>query len=213
MKHAGFILLDAGISDYDAVYEMQRELVRKKRENPSHFDYLIFVEHPDVYTYGRKNKPNVSLDSLKVYFIERGGEMTFHNVGQLVCYPIVRLHEGERDLHLYLRNLERVLIEVLQEYSIKTERHAGATGVWLREGNKKIASIGVAVSSWVTYHGCALNVDNDLRGFATIRPCGFPSHVMTSMKEVLGEECPPITQVKGSFLRHFSSVFERRLVV
>ena len=104
-------------------------------------------------------------------------------------------------------------MDVLRDFGIEAEQREGATGVWIVGEEKKIASIGVAVASWVTYHGCALNVDNDLSGFAKINPCGFNPEVMTSMKAVLGDKCPSISEVKESFLNHFGAHFSRTLLL
>jgi len=213
LQTRGFNLTDAQIADYDAVYELQRDLVERRKKNLDFYDHLIFVEHPDVYTYGRKSPLPDTMTGAKQVAVERGGEATFHNVGQLVSYPILKLEESERDLHLHLRRLEACLIDVLADFGLEGERRAGATGVWIRGKQKKIASIGVAVSGWVTYHGSALNVSNDLRGFARINPCGFSSDVMTSMDAELGDRCPSMGEVKESFLRHFSVRFERLLVL
>lgn len=212
---AGFVLIDAGLSDYDAVYATQLALVEKKKRGEVSYDYLVLVEHPDVYTYGRKSRDNQQeLEGFgNVFSIERGGEVTFHNPGQLVAYPILGLHGDERDIHRHLRRLESTLIDVLADFELEGERREGLTGVWMRGKQKKIASIGVAASSWVTYHGCALNVSNDLTGFGRIRPCGLSSDVMTSMQAELGEACPSVVDVKDAFLRHFSRHFERYLMV
>lgn len=208
----GFHLIDIGLSDYDAVYSLQLDLVSKKRKAKTPHDYLILVEHPDVYTFGRKSKVKAPMDFSNVFFVERGGEVTYHNPGQLVCYPVLFLKESERDLHLHLRRLEWTIIDVLLDFGIEAERRDGATGVWLIGQEKKIASIGVAVSGWVTYHGCALNISNDLGGFQRINPCGFSSKVMTSMKEELGDEAPSIGEVKASFIEHFAENFRRSLI-
>ena len=214
-ESAAFCLIDAGLSDYDVVYSTQLQLVEKRKKSQVSYDYLIFVEHPNVYTYGRKSKEKAEeVSGLKnTFFVERGGEVTYHSPGQLVCYPILMLREGERDLHLYLRKLEAVIIDVLKEFNIEGERREGLTGVWIGGQRRKIASLGVAVSSWVTYHGCALNVQNDLSGFSRIRPCGLDSEVMTSMAVELGGSIPAMQEVKDAFLRHFSMHFERFLMI
>lgn len=209
----GFHLIDIGLSDYDAVYSMQLDLVERKKKSKVGHDYLILVEHPDVYTYGRKSKVKAPMDFSNVFFVERGGEVTYHNPGQLVGYPILSLKESERDLHLHLRRLEWTIIDVLLDFGIEGERREGATGVWVAGKDKKIASIGVAVSAWVTYHGCALNVSNELAGFSRINPCGFNPRVMTSMQAELGSKCPSLMDVKNSFLDHFSENFGRSLIV
>lgn len=209
LQRRPLVLIDAGLSDYETIYEMQRDLVNKKKRGRDTVDYLIFVEHPEVYTYGRKPREIRDKPEPKGRFIERGGGVTYHNPGQLVCYPILSLREGERDLHGYLRRLESVLIDLLRDLGMQAERRPGATGVWVAKQEKKIASIGVAISNWITYHGCALNVENDLSGFQKINPCGFPPQVMTSIKEQLGTACPPMDQIKECFLHHFSSQCKR----
>ncbi len=204
----GLLVEDWGVAAFDEVYEKQLELVSRRKRSEC-MDRLLVGEHFDIYTFGRRSTP--SDVSLPTAVIERGGEATFHNPGQLVCYPILKLGESERDLHKYLRRLEQVLIDVLFDFGLKAERRPGATGVWVVAKEKKIASIGVAVSSWVTYHGTALNVHNDLSGFSKISPCGFSSEVMTSLAEELGSSCPSMGEVKASYLNHFSRVFARKI--
>ncbi len=209
----GLLLEDLGVRDYDQAYQYQLELLTRRKHGHLSFDRLLFVEHPDVYTLGRRSSQQETDQAFPTVSVERGGQITFHNPGQLVSYPILKLQETERDLHKYLRRLEQVLIDVLSDYGLQGERRPGATGVWIAGKQKKIASIGVAVSSWVTYHGTALNVDNDLSGFAKIRPCGFPSEVMTSLAVELRESCPSLAEVKESYLQHFCRTFNRTLVV
>lgn len=177
-----------GIQDYASAYDLQKGLVEKKKKDTNLPDYVLLLEHPDVYTYGRRNKEAVKHLNAPSFFIERGGDVTYHNPGQLVAYPIIQLPESKRDLHAYLRTLEEAIISTLLEFGVRGERKLGATGVWIVGKNKKIASIGVAASSWITYHGIALNVCNDLSGFKKINPCGFDAAVMTSMQEELSGE-------------------------
>lgn len=199
---------DLGLVAYHEAYALQREILDRKRWDPSLPDTLLLLEHPEVYTAGRKSALKEGDGKVA---IERGGEDTFHNPGQLVAYPLLGLREGERDLHRYLRSLESVLIAVLGRFGIEGERRPGATGVWVR-GPRKIASVGVAVSGWVTYHGVALNVCNDLRGFSRIHPCGFDAGVMTSMAEVLGDHRPSVADVKQAFQECFLNEFSREPV-
>jgi lipoyl(octanoyl) transferase len=185
-------LLDLGLREYRDVWALQHRLVeqRIRDEIP---DVCIFVEHPHAITLGRKSPKRSPIRTpqveIPVYEIERGGEATYHGPGQLVGYPILKLEGERRDLHRYLRDLERALIDVLGDFGISAGRRPGATGVWTPEG-KKIASIGVAVRRWVTYHGFALNVNTDLRYFRLISPCGFDGSVMTSMGRELGRDVP-----------------------
>jgi len=204
-------VLDLGNCPYSEAYARQQSLVNERLSQPHISDVLVWVEHPEVYTYGRKNPPAQGVDGVASFFVERGGEATFHNPGQLVAYPILKLEPEERDLHRYLRGLESVLCDTLQDFGLAAAAKAGATGVWVRNGEKKIASIGIASRAWVTYHGIALNVANDLKGFSRISPCGFSSDVMTSMEKELGT-APPMNAVRDSFLHHFCKLFQRMVV-
>ncbi len=209
MPIAFFEIDDRGVNDYNETYYTQLDVINKKKKSDYYPDRLILVEHPDVYTFGRKSKNSIPWNLKNAFAIERGGEATFHNPGQLVCYPLLTLREGEKDVHLHLRRLEETIISVLKEFGSLGERRTGATGVWIVGKQKKIASIGIAISSWVTFHGVALNVNNDLSGFSKIDPCGFNANVMTSMKEELGDSCPAIEILKKSFIKHFSTQFNR----
>jgi lipoate-protein ligase B len=206
------LLLDLGKWDYDSAYLLQRELVDEKKRNLEAPDRLILVEHPDVYTYGRRSREDEvnSIAGADVRFIERGGQVTYHNPGQLVAYPILFLREKERDIHLHLRRLEDTIIDVLADFGLEGMRRKNATGVWMGENERKIASIGVAATSWITYHGVALNVCNDLSGFAKIQPCGFPSSVMTSIERELGAKVD-MNDAKKSFAKHFCRRFDRTI--
>jgi lipoyl(octanoyl) transferase len=206
-----FSVLDLGLVDYDEAYSKQKELVEKKRRDNDRVDYLMLVEHPEIYTYGRRSpvQPDVSVGE-NFRYVERGGEVTYHNPGQLVAYPILNLREGERDLHLHLRRLEQTIINVLQKFSLKSSIKDKATGVWVDQNQRKVASIGVAVTSWVTYHGVALNVCNNLAGFGKINPCGFASQVMTSMERETGKAIE-VEKVKLEFIPQFAQNFRRNL--
>jgi len=150
-------------------------------------DTLLLLEHPPVITLGRGWKQSslpIDPDGLRkrgidVFEIERGGDVTYHGPGQLVGYPIIDLQQHKADLHWYLRQLEAMLIGALGSFGISGERQAGYTGVWT--GGRKIASIGIHVKQWVTWHGFALNVTTDLSPFSLIVPCGIPDVVMTSI--------------------------------
>jgi lipoyl(octanoyl) transferase len=206
---AFFEIDDQGINDYNQSYHTQLDVVHQKKVNPYYPDRLVLVEHPEVYTFGRKSKDSIPWNLKNAFAIERGGEATFHNPGQLVCYPLLSLKEGEKDAHLHLRRLEETIIQVLKQFGIEGERRSGATGVWVVGKPKKIASIGIAISSWITFHGSALNINNDLTGFSKIAPCGFNANVMTSMQEELGEKSPSVGKVKEAFIKQFSKQFNR----
>jgi lipoate-protein ligase B len=207
------MILDLGLRDYEEVWRLQKEFVARRRagEIP---DTVILVEHPPVFTIGRQASPRPysfageagedewSRRSLVV--VERGGGITFHGPGQLVGYPIVDLRGRGRDIHRFLRDLEEVLIRTLRDFSLDAQRRPGLTGVWV--GQKKIASIGIAVRHWVSYHGFALNVSVDLRYFRMIRPCGLDGTVITSMSELLGREIS-LAEVKPALVRRWQEVF------
>jgi lipoate-protein ligase B len=204
-------LLDLGTREYGEVWALQKELVGKRQRDEIP-DTLLLVEHPHVITLGRgTHKENVlAPGDTPLFEIERGGDVTYHGPGQLVGYPIFLLREAERDLHVYLRNLEEALIRALGRFGIAGERKAGWTGVWTPGGARKLASIGVAVKRWVTLHGFALNVSTDLARFAAINPCGLEAAVMGSMESVLGGEVS-FADVKAAARDELGAVFARRL--
>ena len=203
-------LIDLGTRTFADVWAMQLELVaaRQKGEVP---DTLLLVEHPHVITAGRSTRREnilVGAEGTPLYEIERGGDVTYHGPGQLVGYPIFLLGQDERDLHLYLRNLEEAIIRALARFDLPGERKEGWTGVWTARGERKLASIGVAVKRWVTLHGFALNVSTDLARFAAINPCGLDAAVMGSMSGELGR-LVDITAVKQAMRDTMSDVFAR----
>ena len=148
---------------------------------------------------------------MPVVAIERGGDVTYHGLGQLVAYPIFHLQESERDLHRYLRGLEEAVIRTLNDFAVEGARIPGKTGVWTPAASpeRKLASIGIAVRRWVTMHGLALNVNTDLDRFATVNPCGFDATVMTSMARELGHTAD-LEAVKRHLVRHVGNVLDRR---
>ncbi len=177
--------LDLGLVEYTQALAWQEELVQQRCRGEIG-DTLLLLEHPPVFTLGRgADARNIlTAPQIPIHRVSRGGEVTFHGPGQLVGYPILDLNRHGRDVHLYLRTLETALIEVLAAYGITARQASGLTGVWV--GERKIASLGIGVRRWVTYHGFALNVDLDLGSFNDIVPCGLPGVRMTSMAESLG---------------------------
>ncbi|HEU5359196.1 MAG TPA: lipoyl(octanoyl) transferase LipB [Gemmatimonadales bacterium] len=180
-------VIDLGRRPYGDALELQRELCRRRVAGAVDDDLLLLVEHDPVVTLGRGTRPEslpvppdaLRLRGVEVFEVERGGDVTVHEPGQLVGYPILDLQGHRPDLHWYLRELEGVLIDALATVGIAAGREPGRTGVWV-EG-RKVASIGIHVKQWVTFHGFALNVTNDLRGFDAIVPCGIPGVEMTSV--------------------------------
>lgn len=180
--------LNLGLKDYVEVLELQRQLVELRIDDKID-DTIIIVEHPHVFTLGRKRSSSdhiLEKCDIPTVEIERGGDITYHGPGQLIFYPIIKLPEDEHDLDLYLRKLELITIHILEKWGITAATHKGKTGVWV--GEKKIASIGIAVKKWVTFHGVALNVNTDLSYFLKIMPCGFDGSVMTSLKSIIYRE-------------------------
>ncbi len=194
-------LVDLGRMEYGEALQLQKELAgrRAKGEIP---DTLVLVEHDHVITLGRKTTPeNFRPQDIPVFAVERGGDATYHGPGQLVGYPIILL--SDHDVRRHVRNMEEAIMRTLRIYGVEGGRLDGHPGIWV--GGKKIASIGVAVTDWVTYHGFALNVNTDLSYFELIHPCGLDPTTMTSMKKVTGNALP-FDEVKARFSREFSSV-------
>ncbi len=225
---------ELGLKNYMDAFEYQQglmdkiiEIKTKNRDLPEEAEheitpnYLLFVEHPHVYTLGKSGDEHNMLaneDKLKeidATFVKtnRGGDITYHGFGQIVGYPILDLDNFKSDIHLYMRNLEEVIIRVIAEYGLKGERSVGETGVWLDVGKpyaRKICALGVKTSKWVTMHGFALNVNTDLRYFEYIIPCGIKDKAVTSLKRELEKEVNA-EEVKEKIKKHFQDVFEAEL--
>jgi lipoyl(octanoyl) transferase len=185
-------------------------------------NYLLFVEHPPVYTLGKSgHMENVLIDEVHMkekgidfFQTNRGGDITFHGPGQIVGYPILDLERFYTDIGKYLRNLEEVIILVLKTYGIQGDRSQGETGVWIESGVKgrerKICAIGVRCSRWITMHGFAFNVNTDLDYFGNIIPCGIQDKQVTSLEKELGRTLP-MEEVKEEVRRRFEEVFNVEL--
>lgn len=223
--------VDWGLVDYqeawdrqDAVFSKTVALKTANRTNNTHLEtpnYLIFCEHPHVYTLGKSGHPeNLLLDEngLKekqatYYKINRGGDITYHGPGQIVGYPILDLDNFFTDIHLYLRTLEEAVILTLKDYGIEAGRYPGYTGVWLDADNdkaRKICALGVRCSRWVTMHGFAFNVNTDLNYFRNIVPCGIDDKDVTSMERELGT-AQNIDEVKQTLKQHIAALFQMEL--
>jgi lipoyl(octanoyl) transferase len=199
---------------------LQRDLARRRIEKALPQDLLLLVEHPPVITLGRGTHPGnvvaprefLNARGVELCEVERGGDVTFHGPGQLVGYPIYDLSEHRQDVHWFLRALEEALIGALAHCGIVGERRAGYTGVWTGRGTRKIASIGVHVKQWVTWHGFALNVATDLSYFDLIVACGIPGVIMTSMQRELGVGGPRDLwgTALDAVLLGFAQVFNQR---
>lgn len=206
-----FDTLDLGLVDYAEALAMQGRFVCEVSSGARN-NTLILCEHNPVITLGRQAneanilKPQDALAQLKIssYKVNRGGDVTMHIPGQLVVYPIFSLRQWKCDLHKFLRAMEEAILLLLREYHIEGIRKENNTGVWAAD--KKIASIGITVSRWVTSHGLSLNVGGDLDLFSLIRPCG-QDIMMTSMCKILGENNVEIQKVKGKLIHKFREVF------
>lgn len=196
-------LLDLGRRPYAEVWSLQKALVERRADERIR-DGLILVEHEHVVTLGRRGRPEDVLEpGLEVHSVERGGEATYHGPGQLVGYPIMKLPD-RLEVKRLVEDLEEVLERTCADFGVESTRREGERGIWI--GDKKIASIGLAVHRRVTFHGFALNVATDLGYFRKIRPCGRSGEVMTSMEQVLGNP-PDLEDVKASVIVHFQTVF------
>ena len=230
MEPQKVIFRDLGQMNYQAAWDLQESLlkenVRRKSDATDKLStehYLLFVEHPPVYTLGKSgNKENVLLSDeqlqanhIEFFHTNRGGDITFHGPDQIVGYPILDLEKFYTDIGKYLRNIEEVIILTMAEYGIKGERSAGETGVWIDPDvpgrERKICAIGVRCSRWVTMHGFAFNVNTDLSYFNHIIPCGIVNKQVTSLQQELGREMD-MAEVKEKVKRNFERVFESSLV-
>jgi lipoyl(octanoyl) transferase len=190
-------VLELGRQPYGPVLELQRSLCRRRMRGEDTEDLLLLVEHEPVVTLGRGTQQTslpltaeaMARQGYEVVEVERGGDVTVHEPGQLVGYPILNLQNHRPDLHWYLRQLEEVLITALGVLGITAERSPGRTGVWTQ--GRKIASLGIHVKQWITFHGFALNVVNDLHGFGLVVPCGLDGVIMTNVARELGDGRDP----------------------
>jgi lipoyl(octanoyl) transferase len=201
-----------GLTDYSEALELQRRLARARVNGELADDTLILLEHPRVITLGRgAAESNVVVPAevlagggVELFEVERGGDVSYHGPGQLVGYPILDLTRHVQDLHWYLRQLEEVLIRALAPFGVPGIRMPGYTGVWVED--RKIASIGVHVTRWVTFHGFALNVCTDLSDFELIVPCGIEDVQMTTVEREAGRACS-VDGVADEVARSFGEVF------
>jgi lipoate-protein ligase B len=203
--------VDLGLIDYGQALRLQEDLLMQRHRGECE-DTLLLLEHPSVFTLGRgANEKNILAPrAVPVHRIGRGGDVTYHGPGQLVGYPIVHLGAHGRDVDAYLRGLEAAVIAALAHYEIIAQRKDGLTGVWVGDG--KIASIGIGVRRWVTYHGFALNVDPELSYFADIVPCGIAGVQMTSMATLLARPVA-VGSVKPLIAEAFARYFKYKEIV
>jgi len=242
MKNKQVFFQDWGLTDYKEAWDRQEAIfgqtvdlktkIRNRKitsegdeyseEDELTPNYLVFCEHPHVYTLGKSGKPeHLLLDEKGLkeknavfYPINRGGDITYHGPGQIVGYPILDLDNFFTDIHLYLRTLEEAVILTMADYGLKGDRYPGYTGVWLdpdNENARKICALGVRCSRWVTMHGFAFNVNTDLDYFNNIVPCGIDDKAVTSMQKELGEKAD-IEGIKENLKHHISVLFDMELI-
>ncbi len=205
------IVYQLGEMEYGKAYEIQQRL-HHERVNNKISDSLILLEHPPTLTIGKSGNPENILvprkrlaeEGIAVFNTGRGGDVTYHGPGQLVGYPIIDLSKRGKDVHLYVYELEEVLLQTLKDFSIAAVRDDSHPGVWM--DNKEIAAIGLSVKKWVTLHGFALNVNPDLDHFSYINPCGFSERKATSISQILGHEVA-MDVLTNHLLKKFSEVF------
>lgn len=205
------VIVDMGFMDYREAWDLQKKLLESKRHTDKE-DYLLLLQHPHTYTLGKVahrehlllNDTELAEREIAVYDVDRGGDITYHGPGQLVGYPIFDLKNWYQDSHRYLRTIEEALIKVTDSYGLTAGRKDGLTGVWL--DNRKIAAIGVKISSWITMHGFAYNCNPELNLFSGIIPCGIRDKEVTSLsvetKQIITvEDIIPV--VKEQFIKEF----------
>ena len=232
IKNKSVTIKDLGVVDYKQCWDYQEELfksvvdvkIKNRRQSldlPTS-NYLLFVEHPHVYTLGKSgnisnlliNESQLAQRGAKFYKINRGGDITYHGPGQIVGYPILDLDNFFTDIHKYLRFLEEVIILTLKDYGLSASRNPGKTGVWLGVETpfaRKICAMGVRASRWVTMHGFALNANVDLSYFDNIIPCGITNNSVTSLNKELDVENVDLTEVKQKVIKNFKILFEAEI--
>jgi lipoyl(octanoyl) transferase len=229
------IFKDLGIIDYKTAWDYQEKLLQEnvavkseRRNNPASTaettNYFLMCEHTPVYTLGKSgDMENVLMsddelvkNNIEFFKTNRGGDITFHGLQQIVGYPIIDLEKFYTDIGKYLRNLEEAIILTIAEYDIQGGRNAGETGVWIDAGiagkERKICAIGVRCSRWITMHGFALNVNTDLGYFNNIIPCGLVGKQVTSIEKELGKKVD-YEEVKEKLRQNFAKVFEVELIM
>jgi lipoyl(octanoyl) transferase len=200
---------ELGVVDYLPAWQMQKE-IQEKVINDTEPNTLLIMEHPSVYTAGRRTEiSDRPLDNTPVIDVDRGGKITWHGLGQIVGYPIVKL-KNSTDVVGFVRELESALIEICDEFGIKAQRYCERSGVWLRDemGDRKIAAIGLRVAKGVTMHGFALNVNPDLTAYSKIIPCGIADAKVTSLSTELGRDIK-IDEVMPVLKKHILPMLDR----
>jgi lipoyl(octanoyl) transferase len=200
---------ELGVIDYISAWQMQKD-IQEKVINNIEPNTLLLLQHPSVYTAGRRTEiTDRPLDNTPVIDVDRGGKITWHGLGQIVGYPIIKL-KNSTDVVGFVRELETSLISICDEFGIKAQRYCERSGVWLRDekGDRKIAAIGLRVAKGVTMHGFALNVNPDLSAYTKIIPCGIADAKVTSLSDEIGRNVS-IDEVMPILIKHIVPMLER----
>jgi len=205
-----FRVFNLGLVDFKKAWEFQKQVFKKAKNNYLNAALILCRHHP-VITFGRQaRRENIKVTlselekrGIQFYEIERGGDVTYHGPGQLIAYPVFNLNYFKKDIHLFLRQLEESAINFLSAFAIKGDRRKGSTGVWIKR--KKVASIGIAIRNWITFHGMSINIKkDDLDNFRLIRPCGMDIE-MTSLETILGNNIE-IEEINELFIGKFKKI-------
>ncbi len=215
-KNRVFLYCDLGLIDYKDAWDLQEKILEMRIKNQIP-DILLLLEHPHTYTFGKtSHKENLiaSQDfidkyNIKIFEIDRGGDITYHGPGQIVGYPIINLSNWREDSHLYLRGLEQIIINVCQNYGIAADRFPPHTGVWINN-ERKIAAIGIKIKKWVTMHGFAFNFNTNLEVFKGIIPCGIKDKDVTSIEYEISRKVN-IQEGKELLVKDFQKVFDYKV--
>lgn len=213
MKIEKLKIEDLGLIEYSKAYAIQKDVL-EKRKNEDMPDTLLLAEHPSVFTMGRTGSmENLLVDvevldqkDIKLLNIDRGGDITYHGPGQILLYPIINIKKNSLDVHSYIRSLEDIAIQFLSSYGLNGHRIKGSSGVWVDD--KKISSIGVGVSKWVSFHGMSININNDLNYFSMIRSCGIKGIQTTSLAKIL-KQTLDMEESKKQLISIFRQIFKQ----
>ena len=206
------LVWDLGLIKYRDAWKLQKRLHHQRVEGKIS-DVLLLLEHPPTVTIGKSgtldnvlvSRERLAHEGMSLFFIDRGGDVTYHGPGQLVGYPILDLRERGKDIHCYVNSLEEVILRTLRDFSIDGDRDECHPGVWVNE--EEIAAIGLSLRRWVSMHGFGLNVNIELEYFSFINPCGFSDRRATSMSKILGRHVP-MQEAINSLISHFCEVFD-----
>lgn len=224
--HHATVLHDLGLMPYEEAWQLQKDIfngaIQQKLSHLKPDQQLLLCEHPHVYTMGKSaqstnlllSESELKKQSIQVFDIERGGDITYHGPGQLVVYPIFDLEQLNIGVRQFVFNIEQCIINALAKYDIHADRIKDRIGIWIGSGTdkeRKIAAIGIKCSRHVTMHGLALNVNTDLGLFDQIIPCGIPDKAVTSMEKELGRKIP-MDEIKKELVNEFSTIFDLKLI-